>query len=166
VVVPPYKPVVSVTSGSFYRNKATLSDTPDWEILICKDNLFGADETDFMTVKRYNHKTGNYDGVAFYFYHDIPTAGRRRVTGGWVYGYNLDSKILQEYATLKVCEKVILARLFSGNPMNLASFTGGDINSYVNTQYEAQLAWIAQRCEKLEKDHFPTEVPIATMQGI
>lgn len=165
VVVPPFLPITSVTSGAFFKNDAGLSSTPDWELLKCKDNLPGAADTDFMTVKKYNHKTGNYDGIAFYFYHDVPSAGSRRLSGGYVYGYNVDSKILREYATLKTCEKVILARLFSGQPMNVASFTGGDMNSWVNTQFEVQMMWIKGRCEEIEKKHLPEELPIATLQG-
>jgi len=166
MAIPPFLPIVSVTSGSVFKNDAGLGDTPDMELLVCKDNLPGADNTDFMIVKKFNHKTGNHDGIAFYFYHDIPAAGRRRVTGAWVYGYNVDTKILREYATLKVCEKVILARLFSGQPMNVASYTGGDMNAYVNTQFEVQLAYINTRCEAIEKRHFPSEIAIATVQGI
>ena len=166
VAIPPFIPIVSVTSGSVFKNDAPLSNTPDMELLKCKDNLPGADDTDFMIVKKFNHKTGNHDGIAFYFYHDIPTAGRRRVTGGWVYGYNVNTKILREYATLKVCEKVILARLFSGQPMNVVSYTGGDMDSWVNTQFEVQMSYINTRCKEIEKRHFPSELPIATVQGV
>jgi len=166
VVVPPYLPIVSVTSGAFFKNDAGLSSTPDWELLTCKDNLPGAADTDFMIVKKYNHKTGNYDGIAFSFYHDIPSAGSRRLSGGYVYGYNVDTKILREYATLKVCEKIILARLYSGQPMNVVSMTGGDMNSWINTQFDIQMVYIRTRCEEIEKKHLPEPLPIATLQGV
>jgi len=165
-IIPPYTPIVSVTSGSFYKNDATLDSAPDTELLVCKDNLPGAANTDFMVVKKFNHKTGNYDGIAFYFFHDIPYAGRRRVTGGYVYGYNINTKILREYAMLKVCEKVIFARLFSAQPTNVATYEGGDLNSYVNTQFDVQMAYIDKRTEEIAKKHFPVEFAIATVQGV
>jgi len=166
LATPPFKPIVSVTSGAFYRNKASLSDTPNWEILICKDNLPTIADTDFLIVKKYNHKTGNNDGVAFYFFHDIPEAGRRRVSGGWVYGYNLDSHILREYVTLQVSKKVLRARLMSAEPIGLAEYRGPDLQTYVNTNIEAQLLYINERLEEIEKNHFPEEVPVAVLQGI
>jgi len=166
LVFPTYKPIVSVTSGSFYRNKASLSDTPDPELLICKDNLPGADDTDFLIARQYNHKTGNNDGVAFYFYHDIPSAGRRRISGAWVYGYNLDSKILREYATLQVCKKVILAKLMAGEPIGLSTYRGPDLEEYTNTQAEVLMGYINARLEEIEDKHFPEPLPIAAVQGI
>lgn len=166
VAIPQFLPIVSVTSGSVYRNNADLSNAPSMELLVCKDNLPGASDTDFMMIKKVNHKTGNDDGIALYFYNNIPTAGRRRITAEWVYGYNIATKILREYATLKVCEKVILARLFSGQPMNVATFDGGGMNVYVNTQFEVQQAYIDKRTAEIERRHFPQEFPIATVQGI
>ena len=164
VVVPPYLPIISVISGSFFKNDSSLSQAPNWTMLVCKDNVPDATDTDFMIHKKFNHKTGNYDGIGFYFYGDAPSAGARRLSGGWTYGYNIDDKILREYATLKTCEKVILARLFSGQPMNVVSFTGGDMNSWVNTQYEVQLDYIEKRCEEIRKRHYPEPLPIATLQ--
>ena len=165
LVIPPYHPIISVTSGSFFRDTASLSQAENWSLLNCKDNVPAVTDTDFMILKKENHKTGNFDGIAFYFYNNLPAAGYRKLSGGWVYGYNVNTKILREYATLKVCEKVILARLFSGQPMNIASFTGGDMNSWMNTQFEVQLAYIQRRCDEIKKRHFPEEIPITTIQG-
>jgi len=166
LVIPPYRPIVSVTSGAFFKDESSLSQAENWTLLDCKDNVPNVTGTDFMTLKKENHKTGNFDGIAFYFYNNLPAAGYRKLSGGWVYGYNVDTKILREYSTLKVCEKVILARLFSGQPMNIASFTGGDMNSWVNTQFQVQLAYIQQRCDEIRKRHLPEEMPIATIQGL
>jgi hypothetical protein len=166
LVVPPYRPIITVTSGAFFKNDNSLSEAPNWELLDCKDNVPAATDTDFTIIKKENHKTGNYDGIALYFYNEVPNAGSHTLSGGWTYGYNLDTKILREYATLKTCEKVILARLFSGQPMNIASYTGGDMNSWINTQYEVQLAWIKARCDEIRKRHLPEELPVATLQGI
>jgi len=165
VVIPPYKPIISVISGSFFKDESSLSQAENWTLLNCKDNIPSITDTDFMILKKENHKTGNFDGIAFYFYNNQPAAGYRKLSGGWVYGYNVDTKILREYATLKVCEKVILARLFSGQPMNIASFTGGDMEGWINTQFQVQMAYIQQRCDEIKKRHFPEEIAIATIQG-
>jgi len=166
IVVPPYVPIVSVNSGTVSRNKASLNQAPDWELLKAKDNFPSDSDTDFMILYEVDKKTGKRLGFAFYFYNNIPEAGYRRLRGTWVYGHNVDSEILREYATLKVAEKVILARLFSAQPMNLASYTGGDMNTYVNTQFEVQLEWIRQRIGEIEKRHFPRDIPIAVLQDV
>ena len=166
LVIPPHLPIISVTSGTFHRNKAGLTETPDWDLLVCKDNLPDAADTDFLIVKEYNSKTDTYVGVALYFYNSAPSPGHRRLSGGWVYGYNIDAEILQEYATLKVCEKIMLARINSAQPMGLATFTGGDPAGFVNTEYEAQLRYIAGRCEEIERRHLPDDVPIGVVQGV
>ena len=166
IVIPPHMPIISVASGTFHRNKAGLTDAPDVELLVCKDNLPDADDTDFLIVKEYNSKTDTHLGVALFFYNKAPSPGYNRLNGSWVYGYNIDSNILQEYATLKVCEKVMLARINSAQPMGLATFTGGDPTGFVNTQYEAQLRYIDGRCEEIERRHFPKDVAIGVVQGI
>jgi len=165
IVIPPYLPIVSVTSGAFFKNDNSLNQAPNWTLLDCKEDIPNATDTDFLIIRKFNHKTGNNDGIGFYFFNNVPTAGSRRLSGGYVYGHNIDSKILREYATLKVCEKVILARLFSGQPMNIVSYTGGDMNSWVNTQFQVQLAYIRERCEEIKKLHFPEPLPIAVIQG-
>jgi len=166
-VIPQYKPIISVTSGSFHKNTAGLSSTPSWNLLVCKDNLPGADDTDFLIVKRFNYKTGDYVGEAFYFYNDVPDAGQRRLSGSWVYGWNLDARILREYATLQVASKVLFAMLMSGEPVGESYYRGPDLEGHSNTAFrEVLLDYIATRLEKIEKDHFPEEIPIAVIQGI
>lgn len=166
LVVPPYLPIISVTSGSFHRNKASLSSTPDWDLLVCKDNLPDADDTDFLIVKKFNHKSGNYNGMALYFYQNLPGAGERRLSGGWVYGHNINTTILREYATLKVCKEVILAKLMAGEPVGLSTYRGPDLEGFMNTQTEVLMTHINNRIDDLEKKHFPEEMAIAVLQGI
>ena len=166
IVVPPFMPIVSVTSGMFQRNKNDLSAAPDWDTLKCKDNFPSASDTDFCILFAVNKKTNQRAGYALNFYDSLPTAGYRRLRGTWVYGHNIDSDILTEYATLKVCEKVIMARLFSAQPMNLATYAGEGMSSYVNTQFEVQMRWISERTEEIERLHFPKEMAIATLQGV
>ena len=166
VIVPPYKPIVTVTSGAFHRNQASLTSTPDWDLLICKDNLPAVSDTDFLIVKQHNHKSGNYDGVAFYFYNNLPSAGQRRLSGGWTYGHNINTKVLREYATLQVCKKVILAKLMAGEPVGLSTYRGPDLEEFMNTQTEVLMRYINSRLEELAEKHFPTEIAISVLQGI
>jgi len=166
IVFLPHMPIISVASGTFHKNKAGLADAPDEELLVCKDNLPSADDTDFLIVKEYNSKTDTHLGVALYFYGTTPSPGYRRLSGGWVYGYNVNAKILQEYATLKVSEKVMLARINSAQPTGLATYTGGETAGFVNTEYEAQLRYIDGRCEEIERRHLPEDVAIGVVQGV
>lgn len=166
VVVPPYTPIISVTSGAFYRNRASLTSAPEWDILICQDNLPAASDTDFLIVKQFNYKSGNYDGMAFYFFHDLPWAGQRKLSGGWIYGHNINTKILREYATLQASKKVILAKLMAGEPVGLATYRGPDLEDFMNTQTEVLMRYIDTRLEEIAEKHFPKDIAIAVLQGI
>ena len=166
IVIPPYVPIISVNSGTVSRNKATLSQTPSWDLLVCKDNLTDADDTDFLIGKVRLTKPNKIVGMYLYFYGDGPEAGRERLRGTWVYGYNIDDEILRRYGTLKVAEEIIFRMLRSGQPPNLASFRGGDLTAYVNTDWTGTLAYIQAKCEEIERLHFPSEIPISVAQGI
>lgn len=159
-VVPPFTPIISVTSGTMYRNKAGLNQTEDWDQL----SEGPGEDTDFIIRYDVNKKTNKRVGNSFYFYGSLPSAGKERIMCTWVYGHNIDTEILQEYATLKTSEKVILARITSAQPMNLATYTGGDFNTFVNTQYEAWLDYIEKRTTEIEEMYFPRDVPIAIMK--
>jgi len=160
VVVPPFVPIVEIFSGTLSRNNSSLTETADWDVL----SEGPGNDSDYVILRR-RTRNNKYYGYAIYFYGDVPYSGRDRVRGTWSYGYNVDTQILQEYATLKVCEKVILARLMSGQPSNVATYTAGnDLNSYVNTQFETQLQYIKDRIIEIEKLHFPRQqIPVALL---
>lgn len=160
IIVPPFVPIVEIFSGTLSRNNSSLEETADWDVL----TEGPGSDTDYVILKR-RTRNNKYYGYAIYFYGDVPYSGRDRVRGTWSYGYNVDTQILQEYATLKVCEKVILARLMSGQPGNVATYTAGqDLNSYTNTQYETQLQYIKDRVSEIEKQHFPRQqIPVALL---
>lgn len=166
IVIPPYLPIVSVNSGTVSRNTEALNAAPSWELLKGKAELPSATDTDFMILMKYNPKAGVMLGYGLYFYNKIPEAGRERLRATWVYGYNVDSKILREYATLHVSKKVVIARLMSGEPVGLASYRGPDLQEYVNTQASATLSYIDDRLREIEKNHLPQPLPIASLQGI
>lgn len=158
VVVPPFTPIITIFSGTLSRNTASLDDTESWEVL--KEGP--GDNTDFIVLKQ-KTRNNRYYGYALFFYGDAPYAGKESLRATWSYGYNINSPILREYAMLKVAEKVILGRLMSGQPMNVATYTAGaDLNTYVNVQFEAQLAYIKDRCAEIEKNHWPRKpIPVA-----
>lgn len=162
IIVPPYTPIITLYSGYLYKNLSSLGDTTDWELL---DEGPG-NSTDYVLLRRLNRRTGKYLGYAIYFYDKWPTAGHYRLRAKLDYGENVDSKILQEYTTLQVAKKVITARLFSGIPSNVATYTGAGMESYTNTQYEAQLRYIDNRIQEIEKTHFPHQIPFAIIKGI
>ena len=163
IVVPPYIPIISISSGYLYRNKATLGDTANWELL--KEGP--GDDTDYTVVKRLNRFNGKYLGFGIYFYDGFPTAGHNRIRANITYGENTDAKILQEYCTLQVAKKVIMARLFSGKPSNVATYTAGTgFQTYVNTQYEAQMRYIDGRISEIERLFFPKSVPFSVLKGV
>ena len=156
VVVPPLTPIIDVCSGTLSMNSADISQAASWTLLV----EGGGDSTDFIVLRK-RAKNNKYLGYALYFYSsNAPAGGYQRLRGTWTYGYNIDEHILNEWATLKASEKVINARLFSGQPMNVASYTGGSMNTYVNTEYENQIAYIRERCREIEERYFPSD-PIA-----
>lgn len=163
IVIPPFNPIISVASGYLYKNEAPLTGSGSWTLL--KEGP-GTD-SDYIVVKRLNRSTGKYLGFGIYFYNDMPIAGHDRIKANITYGENVDSKILQEYATLQVAKKVIMARLFSGQPSNIATYTAGStFQSYANTQYEAQMRYVDGRLEEIEKRYFPRGVPFAVLRGV
>lgn len=163
VVVPPYTPIITVLSGTLQRNKAALDQAEDWETL--KEGP--GDDTDYVVLKTVNKRTQKEVGYAIFFYNRIPTAGRQRVRATWTYGYGVDSNILNEYVTLKAAEQVLLTRVMTAQPSGVAAYTAGaDLNTYVNTQYEAQLSYIRERVKEIEDKYFPRETPVGVLQGV
>jgi hypothetical protein len=166
VVVPPFTPIISVNSGTMSRNTASLNSTPSWEVLKSKDNLPDADDTDFLILKEYNRKVDREVGVAFYFYGSQPNSGKHKLRATWVYGWNVDSTILGEYATLQASRRVLMAKMLSGEPVGVAQRRGRDFQSYVNSNYDAQLIYVDARIDEIEQQHFPKRIPVAVMQGV
>ncbi len=163
IVVPPYNPIITLSSGFLYKKTDALTGSGAWTLL--KEGP-GTD-TDYILLKRLNKLNGKYLGFGIYFYHDMPVVGYDRLRANITYGENTDSKILQEYATLKVAKKVIMARLFSGQPSNVATYTAGTgFQTYVNTQFEAQMRYIDSRIKEIEDTHFAKKLSYSLMRGV
>jgi hypothetical protein len=161
MVVPPYTPIVALASGYLYRNLAGPSGAVDWDLL----SEGPGDGSDYQVARKINMKTGKYDGYAIWFYNELPVIGKNRIKANITYGYNVDSNILEEYATAVVSKKVLMARLMGGQPATVATYTGGDMGTYVNTQFEVQLKWLTDRIAEIETNYFPKSVAVGVFRG-
>lgn len=99
VFKPKFTPILTVTN--LYRNKAALHDAVDYELL----TEGPGDSTHFVILKAV--VCGKLVGYALYIYDRHPGIGRNKVKITYTYGYNIDSKVLQEYATKKVALQVL-----------------------------------------------------------
>jgi hypothetical protein len=161
-VIPPFTPIVSIASGTMQRNKAELDDEPSWDTLKNIDEFPTVADNDYMIQYDVDKKTGKRVGYSIFFMQNQPYAGRNRLRATWTYGFNIDTQVLREYATLKVCEKVIMASLMRAKPMDVASYrVGEDFGTYVSEQFKKQLGWIRRRTKELEDKHFPANVPVS-----
>lgn len=160
VVTLPFTPIITVVSGTVARNKAALDDTADWDALIEGPG----DSTDFIILQRYG-RGGKVVGYALHFYSSkIPEDGYQRLRATWTYGHNIDSDILRRWGMLKAAREVIRARLFSGQPMNVATYTGGSMNTFVNTEYTNQISEIDRQITEIEERYFPNDpIGVAVM---
>ena len=156
-VIPPLLPIVSVTS--LKKNESPLSSDPNW-VTLTEGPGSGSD---FIILKR-RVRSGQILGFGLYIYNNIPEAGYQRLKGTWVYGWNLPSNILSEYATLRVAEKVLLARSLSGEPVGISEYRGPDLQDFLNTKVDVILDRVSKRIGEIEEKYFPTtRVPITSL---
>ena len=101
-VQPNFLPIISVTS--LYVNNKNLNETPDWTQL----TEGPGDDSSFIVVKK--PFAGKLLGIGLYFYDNIPDEGRAKIKITYSYGFNFDSKILEEYATKRVALEVLQVR--------------------------------------------------------
>jgi len=159
-VVPPYTPILSVVSGTLSRNKASLISATSWEVLAEGPGV----STDFIILKR-RSKTGKYNGYALYFYSSkAPYGGYQTLRATIMYGHNVDTEILKEYANLKTAVKVIESRTRSAEPVGIAAYTMGDTQSFINTDFSSQMDTITRRIEEIERLYLPNKmISVAVM---
>jgi len=148
-------PIISITS--LYKNDEDPSDTPDWEEL----TEGPGDGSDFMLLEATSgSKTYGY---ALWIYDNFPLAGPKRLKMSYTYGYNINSKILQEWCTLKVAIKVLEAKMGTSSGEGLTEFAGGDLGTYIPTQYQTRIALFKQRIKEIEATYFPHEIGFAIL---
>jgi len=148
-------PIISITS--LYKNDEDPTDAPDWEEL----TEGPGDGSDFMLLQ-VSSGSKTY-GYALWIYDNFPLAGPKRLKMTYTYGYNIDSKILQEYCTLKVAIKVLQAKMGTSDGEGLNEFAGGDLGTYIPTQYQTRINLFRQRIAEIEAIHFPSEFAVAIL---
>jgi len=160
VVIPPFTPFSSVISGTLSTNEAELNQAENWTVLAEGPGA----SSDFVILKK-RARNGKYLGYALYFYSsNAPGAGYQKLRGTFMYGYNIDDEILNEWATLKVCEKTIVTMLRSATPPGIATYTGGGMSTFVNTQFDGLIDYIRIRVGEIEDRHFPSDpIGVAVM---
>lgn len=156
VVIPEKKPIISMTSLAVNDN--TLTEAPSWTTLTEWDG--SSADTDYLVIQKLM-KTGIMLGIGWYFYGDNkPKQGKKRIKATYTYGYNVPTKILQRYATLKVAIQVLETVMLSGEPTRIASYTGGDFQSFINTQLDPLIEGFRRKIEEIEDRYFP-DMPLA-----
>lgn len=142
---------------SLHKRVSDIKETPIWEPLV--QGYYPGwtpGSSDYMLLTA-TGKDGQRYGIGLLFYSDKqPLEGRARLKASFTYSYNVPTRILKEYATLKAGIEVLRAAVLSGEPTRIASWTGGDFQTFVNTQVREQIAEWEARIRKIEEDHFPT----------
>jgi len=103
-------------------------------------------------------RAGQEHGVAFLIYSSkTPKAGHASLRASFSYGWNLPGKILSRYCTLKVGIRVLEAAVEAGEPTRIATFTGGDFQTFVNTELSNTISRWKEEIKEIEKKYFPRE---------
>ena len=146
-------PVVSISK--LYKNDEDLEDAPVWDAL----TEGPASGSSFILLQSDNL------GYALFFYDNLPLPGYKRLKLDYSFGYNVGSKVLQEYCTLGVAVKVLEARRGTSSADGLSEFSGGSLGTYVPTQYESRIAGFRIRMAEIEVKHFPRrKLPMAIIK--
>ncbi|MHA1742537.1 MAG: hypothetical protein ACTSVD_10665 [Candidatus Thorarchaeota archaeon] len=139
-------PIISITA--LYKNDEDPDDPPNWEQL----TEGPGDGSHFMLLK-----SGRKEwGYALWFYDEEPEEGPKRLKLDYTYGFNIDSNILSDYCTMGVAIKVLLARMGTNEADGLAYLEGGDLGSYMNTNYRERIAILKQEMREIEEKYFPS----------
>ena len=126
---------------------------PTWEL-----QQEGFDQ-DFIILKK---QTSNVKvGYALYFFTDAPLSGPETVRLSMWYGWNISRPILRRYVAKRVAIEVLGMKRGSNEPAGLSQFRGGNLQSYVGTQYEERISMLQEQVQKIEDDYFPSETHIA-----
>jgi len=148
-------PIISITS--LYKNDKDPSQEPDWVEL--KEGPGSG--THFLLLESVSK--GKTFGYALWIYDKMPLPGPKRLKMSYTYGYNINEKILQEWCTLKVAVKVLQAKMGTSSGEGLTEFVGGDLGTYIPTQYQARINMFRQRIAEIEASYFPHELAIAIL---
>jgi len=149
VVIPPYLPIVSVSSLS--RRTSSLTEAKAWEAL----TEGPAANSSWVQLKK-KTRSKQFYGFAIFFYDNIPIAGIGRLKMTYNYGWNLPTAVIREWCTLKVVIKTLEVLLATHVPFGTQDYGVMDIRV---TAAELKRKWATalDRIAEIEAKHFPTE---------
>ncbi len=142
----PNTPFISV--ANVQRNLQGYEQTPDWEDL----TEGPAAGSDFLIIKR-KYKAG-LRGVALFFYRNAPGIGYQRLKLDYVWGYNLPSTVLAEYAAARVSVMFLYAKYMRKEPIFNLNIAG--MRTQLNKFTEVH-QYILDRIELIELEWLPSE---------
>lgn len=145
IIVPPLRPI-GVVSELKVRDTG-LDETPTYTTLIEGP----ASNADFVVLQAPTMH-GTMRGYAFMIFNTLPELGVKRIRGSFWWGNKLNSNWLQRYATLKVAEKVLKAKMGSAEPSGTPMFTGVDLQTAMPLDYIQRLRVIRDEINKMESD--------------
>jgi len=154
VVIPNLIPIISIDASGVHTRESALGATTSWNLV--QEGL----DKDFIQLKKQT-KDGQELGFALYFFNNAPAAGLARVRASYWYGYNINKAILRKYATKKVALEVLSIKQRSSQPAGLTQFRGGDLQSFVGTQYDSMVERLKAEIEEIETKYFPEETGVA-----
>jgi len=148
-------PIISMIS-LYRRTSSELYDTPVWEELTqgYYEGWTEASDSHYKLIE-VTGRDGQKYGIGFYFYKKKPKSGKARLKASFTYSYLVPQTILREYASLRVAVRVLELAIASGEPTRISEYTGGELQSFVASQFNAQISNWKKRIEEIEEKHFP-----------
>lgn len=141
-------PIISITK--LWKNDESFDDAPVWEALVEWDGSTA--DSDYMLLK-----SGLKDsGYALWFYEDLPEFGPNRLRLKYYYGYNIHTKILGDWCSLKVGIKILLARMGTNKSSGLGMLEGDELGVFMSTNYRERIAEMRAQVDEIEAMYFPT----------
>jgi len=145
VVIFPKRPIISISN--LFVNEADLDEAENWK------ERYEGKGTNKHFVKLYAGRKKLAYGV--FFHTDPPEPGYQRVKASYTWGWNVDPKILQKYATLKVAVQVLYAKMATSEPTGVTSFVGpGFTTAVMTTQYSERIERFERKIKEMEAE-FP-----------
>jgi hypothetical protein len=158
-----YRPVIDFTSLEF--NVKDLDQLPSWTALT-QGYYDGWSETagsDYKILRK-KGKAGQQHGVAIWFYgSERPTTGVARMKATFSHGWNLPLRVIKRWCLCQLAPRVLNAAVESGEPTRIASFTGGDFQSFVNTQLEVEFSRWEIELARIEREYFPVNASVGIL---
>lgn len=147
---PAFSPIISIQN--LEKRTSDLDATEAWSAL----TEGPGSGSDFIIIKR-KSKTNQYLGVAVYFYSDDkPNAGPLRIRAKYTYGWNINTNVLSEYATLQVGLKVLDALREANVPYGAGDYGIGDVR--VGPEDMQRKRWnMIRRIKEIEDRYFPQQ---------